>query len=100
MKSIKIISIRIALLGLISFPLSNCERSLSEDVEFARFPSNPEVFIDGFSGGLNYFPFGGSKLDAFTVDTEVQYSGTAAMRFDIPNVGDPAGSICRSYFPR
>ncbi|MCU0369075.1 MAG: hypothetical protein MUF39_09625 [Cyclobacteriaceae bacterium] len=99
MKSIKIISIRIALLGLISFTLSNCERTLSEDVEFARFPANPEVFIDGFSGGLNYFPFGGSKLDAFSVDTNTKYSGTASMRFDVPNVGDPAGAFAGAIFP-
>jgi len=99
MKSIKIISIRIALLGLISFTLSNCERGLSGDAEFARFPSNPEVFIDGFSSGLNYFPFGGSKLDAFSVDINTKYAGTASMRFDVPNVGDPTGAYAGAIFP-
>ncbi len=99
MKSIKIISVRIALLGFISIMLSNCERNLSGDVEFAKFPSNPEVFIDGFSGGLEYFPFGGSKPDAFSVDTDIRYSGTAAMRFDVPNVGDPAGAFAGAIFP-
>lgn len=99
MKSINKISLRIALFGFISFILSNCERSLSGDVDFARFPTTPEVFIDGFSGGLSYFPFQGSKLDAFKVDTDVRYSGTASMRFDVPNVGDPAGAFAGAIFP-
>jgi len=99
MKSIKIITVRIALLGFISIILSNCERNLSGDVEFAKFPSNPQVFIDGFSGGLEYLPFGGSKLDAFSVDTDIRYSGTASMRFDVPNVGDPAGAFAGAIFP-
>ncbi len=99
MKSIKIISLRIALLGFIAFILSNCERNLSGDVEFAKFPSNPQVFIDGFSGGLEYFPFEGSKLDAFSVDTDIKYAGTSSMRFDVPNVGDPEGAFAGAIFP-
>jgi hypothetical protein len=41
----------------------------------ASFPTTPEVFIDGFSAGLNYGAFGGSKVTAFDVDTEVKYKG-------------------------
>jgi hypothetical protein len=76
-----------------------CEREVSDQVEFANFPNTGEVFIDGFSGGLEYFPFDGSKLDAFTVDTDVKYSGEASMRFDVPNVGDPSGSFAGAIFP-
>lgn len=79
--------------------ITSCERGLSDDVEFATFPNNPEVFIDGFSGGLQYFPFGGSKLNAFSVDTETKYSGSSAMRFDVPNVGDPTGAYAGAIFP-
>lgn len=99
MKSINIISIRIALFGFLAFILSNCERNLSDDVRLARFSNNPQVFIDGFSGGLEYRPFAGSKLDAFAVDTETRYSGTASMRFDVPNVGDPSGAFAGAIFP-
>ena len=100
MKNINTNSIKITvLLGLILAIASSCERNLSGDVEFATFPKNPEVFIDGFSGGLQYFPFGGSKLDAFSVDTQVRYSGTASMRFDVPNVGDPGGAFAGAIFP-
>ncbi|MGB0525694.1 MAG: hypothetical protein ACPGJS_22135 [Flammeovirgaceae bacterium] len=78
---------------------SGCERELSSDAELATYPVTPEVFIDGFSSGLEYLPFGGSKLDAFTVDETTFYSGTAAMRFDVPNVGDPDGSFAGAIFP-
>jgi hypothetical protein len=87
------------LLGLIFFINASCEREVSDEVEFATFPNNPEIFIDGFSGGLEYLPFGGSKLDAFSVDDEVKYQGTASMRFDIPNFGDPTGSFAGAIFP-
>ncbi|MFN5168495.1 MAG: Ig-like domain-containing protein [Cyclobacteriaceae bacterium] len=79
--------------------LAGCERGFSDDVQFATYPKNPELFIDGFSGGLDYFPFSGSKPTAFVVDTETRYSGSAAMRFDVPNVGDPAGAYAGAIFP-
>jgi hypothetical protein len=87
------------LLGLISTTFSGCQRNLSDEAGFAKFPNNPAVFIDGFSGGLQYFPFGGSKLNAFTVDTQTRYSGSASMRFDVPNVGDPSGAYAGAIFP-
>ena len=89
----------IFLLGLILIVTVGCERELSDDVEFATFPKTAEVFIDGFSGGLNYFPFSGSKANAFTVDQEVKYKGTASMRFDVPTVGDPNGAYAGAIFP-
>ncbi|MGB5189145.1 carbohydrate-binding protein [Robiginitalea sp.] len=79
--------------------LSACEREVSDEVKFATFPDNPEVFIDGFSGGLEYLPFDGSKLDAFSVDPDVKYAGTTSMRFDVPNFGDPSGSFAGAVFP-
>ncbi|MFT5251436.1 MAG: hypothetical protein ACI87N_000415 [Flavobacteriales bacterium] len=89
----------IILLGLMVSVTVGCERSLSDEVAFAKFPNTAEVFIDGFSGGLNYFPFSGSKENAFTVDKEVKYKGTASMRFDVPRVGDPGGSYSGAIFP-
>jgi hypothetical protein len=87
------------LLGFIFALTSSCERDLSENVEFAAFPKNADVFIDGFSGGLDYFPFAGSKLNAFSVDDEVKYSGEASMRLDVPNFGDPEGAYAGAIFP-
>ena len=77
--------------------ISSCSRD-EDDLVPASFPSNPEVFLDGFTGGLEYCPFAGSKLDAFTVDTETKFEGAAAMRFDIPNEGDPDGSFGGASF--
>ncbi|MCC7466673.1 MAG: hypothetical protein IT261_10400 [Saprospiraceae bacterium] len=69
----------------------SCKREL-EDLEPAEFPNTPEVFIDGFSAGLNYGAFGGSKVTAFDVDTEVKYRGSASMKFSVPDAGDPQGA--------
>lgn len=70
---------------------SACDRELT-NLDPATFPSIAEVFIDDFSAGLDFSAFGGSKLDALSIDNEVVASGTAAMRFDIPAFGDPSGS--------
>lgn len=86
------------LLGFILL-FSNCTRDLSEDAEIAAFPQNGEVYIDGFSAGLEYFPFGDSYFAAFSVDEETKYAGTSAMRFDVPNVGDPDGAYAGAIFP-
>jgi len=99
MKNIKFINLKtIFLLGLILNLLVSCERDISDEVKFATFPKTAEVFIDGFSGGLDYFPFEGSSYGAFTVDQETKYKGSAAMRFDVPNVGDASGSYAGAIF--
>ncbi len=91
MKNSKYINIRfVLLLGLgIAFALS-CERDFSDDVEFATFPPNGDVFIDTFSAGLDYFPFvdGGADPEAFSVDTDEVFEGSASMRFDVPGFGN------------
>ena len=77
-----------------------CERE-SDELRPATYPNTPEIFIDGFSGGLEYAAFGDSKLTAFTVDTEESYEGTigtSSMRFDVPNFGDPEGSYAGGIF--
>lgn len=100
MKNRQFIYLKIALLSGFIFSVAiGCEREVSDDVVFESFPKTAEVFIDGFSGGLEYFPFQGSVLNAFTVDQETKYRGTASMRFDVPNVGDPAGAFAGAIFP-
>jgi hypothetical protein len=79
--------------------ITNCTRDLSEDATIATFPKNGDVFIDGFSTGLEYLPFGGSFLEAFSVDDQTFYAGESAMRLDIPNVGDPNGAFSGAIFP-
>lgn len=76
-----------------------CERSV-DNLEEPGFPENPQVFIDGFSAGLEYYPYEGSKADAFSVDSDNTHnnSSESSMRFDIPNVGDPSGAFAGAIF--
>ena len=100
MKTIRYHYLKFTLLvGLIFVGAVSCDKHDTVGLELATLPTNGEVFIDGFSGGLNYYPFAGSKMDAFSVDTETKYKGTASMRFDVPNVGDPDGAYAGAIFP-
>lgn len=84
--------------GLLSFMMLGCERDL-EELEPATYPVNPEVFIDDFSAGLNYAAFGGSVPTAFDIDKDVTYNNSSsAMRFDVPDAGDPRGAYAGGSF--
>ncbi len=85
-------------LGFVMLISLSCERDLSDNATASGFSKTPEVFIDGFSSGLEYYPYENSKFDAFTVDTETKYSGSASMRFDVPNAGDPDGAYAGAIF--
>lgn len=99
MKNRKFIYLKITLLLLLIFGLTiSCSRDLSADSQYADNPKTAEVFIDGFSAGLSYGAFGNTLVTGFNVDTNVKYKGTASMRFDVPNVGDPAGAYVGGVF--
>lgn len=77
---------------------SSCERAV-DGLEAPKNSTNPEVFINGFSPGLNYAAFGGSVPTAFQVDNEVTYgNSTASMRFEIPDINDPRGAYAGGIF--
>lgn len=95
MKNTRLIKIRRALvLGMVLTLTLACERDLTDDAVLATFGREGEVFTDNFVGmGSDfYLPFGGSKLDAFSVDTEVGYESSASYRVDVPNANDPTGN--------
>jgi len=69
----------------------SCERKVDE-LALATYPTSPEVFTDGFSAGLYYAAYGTSKVTAFSVDKDVKYKGSASMKFEVPDAGDPFGS--------
>ncbi|MEM9528295.1 MAG: Ig-like domain-containing protein, partial [Bacteroidota bacterium] len=87
---------RIFLAGLLLFTLG-CERDL-EELELAPAPTNGDVFIDGFTGGLEYAAFANADVLAFQVDEDVAYAGTASMRFAVPDFEDPAGAFAGGAF--
>lgn len=99
MKNKNIIHLKISfILGLLFFTLSSCERDLSPQAEQATFPKKGDIFMDGFTGGLDYFPFADSYFEAFSVDTQNSYKGRASMRFDVPNEGNPNGGYAGAIF--
>ena len=58
--------------------------------------TNPELFIDGFSAGLDYAAWG--KVTNFSLDYNEKQSGTASMKFDVPNANDPFGTTAGGVF--
>jgi hypothetical protein len=82
------------LLGLVFGMTTNCERDLSDEAGIAGFSTEGNIFIDNFVGmGSDfYFPFLGSKLDAFSVDQNEGYESSASYRVDVPNDNDPEGN--------
>ncbi|WP_201288842.1 Ig-like domain-containing protein [Polaribacter septentrionalilitoris] len=87
-------------LGLILLTASSCDREISDEAVLATFSSTADVFIDSPVGlGSNfYFPYGGSKPTAWSVDEKEAYEGTASMRFDVPNGDDPNGNFAGAIF--
>ena len=101
MKNRKINYLRNSLLfGLIILINISCERDLSDEAVVATYPKTAEVFTDApvAMGSDFYFPYGGSKPTAWSVDSQVSYRGTASMRFDVPNANDPGGNYAGAIF--
>ncbi|MBK8548632.1 MAG: Ig-like domain-containing protein [Saprospiraceae bacterium] len=89
---------RIFFAGALSIFVMACERDVT-DLGTPNYPANPEVFIDGFSGGLNYAAFGGSVPTAFQIDNkETHNSSSASMRFEVPDANDPRGAYAGGTF--
>jgi hypothetical protein len=88
------------LLAIVLLFSVNCERDLSDDAELSTYPKTAEIFIDTpvAMGSNFYFPYGGSKPTAWSVDSDVSYKGTASMRFDVPNANDPEGNYAGAIF--
>jgi len=100
MKFLELKSTQLTILAglLLMFFAQGCERTV-DSLEEPEFPANPDVFIDGFSAGLEYYPYEDSRMDAFSVDDDDTHGNTAAsMRLDVPNEGDPAGSYAGAIF--
>ena len=89
----------LCLIGMLLLFNSCRKRDISDDAILATYSKNGEVFIDGFSAGLEYLPFADSYFEAFSVDEDTKYEGTASMRFDVPNEGNTNGSYAGAIFP-
>ena len=101
MKNIKFMYSKIILLsGLFFVVMMSCERDFSDQIEFAHLSKSGEIFTDSPIGlGSDfYFPYLGSKADAWTVDENEGYESAASMRFDVPNADDPEGNYAGAIF--
>jgi hypothetical protein len=88
------------LLSLFLVTNVSCERDLSDDAQLSTYPKTAEIFIEDVIGmGTDfYFPYGGSKPTAWSVDRTQGYNSSASMRFDVPNANDPEGSYAGAIF--
>ncbi len=75
-----------------------CERSL-DHLEPVQLSTDPVVFDDALSPGVDFQAFLGSKLDALSVDTAERHGGSASLRVVIPAAGDPSGAWSGGAFP-
>ncbi len=77
--------------------LAGCARDLAE-LDEASFPAEAEVFGDDFGPGVQYSAFGGSKVDALSIERDQVHRGTAALKFTVPSPNDPAGGYAGGAF--
>ena len=77
----------------------SCKRDV-DSLGSPKLSHDPEVFIDGFSSGLNYAAFSNSVVTAFTVDkTNTYNNSTASMKIEVPDINDPRGAYAGgTYF--
>jgi hypothetical protein len=86
-----------SLLALVGAVLAAaCGRDL-DTLEPAAFPTLSSVFSDGFDQ-VSFAAFGGSKLDAVSVDAQNTFRGAAALRVTVPAVGDASGGYAGGAF--
>lgn len=88
------------LFGLVFMTFLSCERDLSDEATDATFSKTGAIFLDApvEMGSNFYFPYGGSRPDAWSIDNQVSYKGSASMRFDVPNANDPEGTYAGAIF--
>ncbi|SHG66118.1 glycosyl hydrolase family 16 [Winogradskyella jejuensis] len=80
-----------------------CERGLSEEVEFASFPNNGDIFTDAPVGLTDEFfisfdPAAGANTEGFGTDDNVAFEGRSSIRIDVPSPNDPNGNFIGGIF--
>ncbi len=75
--------------------IASCERSIDTDV-LATAPQIADVFVDGFSAGLEFQAWGNPQN--LTTDTDNKYGGTTSLRISVPEPGDFLGSWAGGTF--
>lgn len=86
-----------ALLGALCAVIG-CSRDSTTSTEPAPFPTGAGVFADGFDTGVEWQAFGGSKLDAMSIDLTTHYRGTASLKVVVPAAGNLTGTYAGGAF--
>jgi hypothetical protein len=92
--------IHLATVGaLVALAAGGCSRDTA-GLPPAGASTNPIVFDDDFSEGLDFQAFMWSDTDALSMDTDVAYRGTTSLRVDVPGPGAFAGGAFVTYAGR
>ena len=86
-----------AAVAAILLGVTGCERDVT-GLDPAPYPSGGDVFLDGFSPGLDFQAFGDSKVDALDIDFLDSYAGTQSIKITVPDAGDPSGGYAGGAF--
>ncbi|WP_396591937.1 glycosyl hydrolase family 16 [Allomuricauda sp. R78024] len=104
MKNIRNIHLRfIVLFSLGIAVFTSCERDFSDDVQFATFSSNGDIFTDAPVGLTDEFfdsfdPNEGANPEGFGTDDNVAFEGSSSIRIDVPAPDDPDGGFIGGIF--
>ena len=88
--------ILVAVLGLLLISLVvGCSERDTSGLDVVPINTNPVVFDDDFSDGLDFLSFDpadGADTGALSLDNTESYEGTFSLKITIPGPGDPDGS--------
>ena len=90
-------AIRRAFLAALLLPVAACDRS-STIVEPAEPPVTADIFTDALAKNVDFQAFGGSKLDAVSVDQTTKQVGTSSLKIIVPGPNDPSGGYAGGAF--
>ncbi|MEO1011037.1 MAG: carbohydrate-binding protein [Bacteroidota bacterium] len=87
---------KLLFLGLGMVGVLSCERDFSDEVQFATFSVNGEIYTDDPVGLTDEFfesfdPEEGYDTDAFDTTSDEAYEGSASIRIDVPSADNPNG---------
>lgn len=60
--------------------------------------TDPVIFTDDFGSAVEFQAFGGSKVDALSIDNAEKHGGTAALKISVPARGDASGTYAGGAF--
>ena len=78
-------------------PLAACGRDETL-LEPAVPPVTAEIFADAFAKNVDFQAFGGSKLDAVSVDQSTKQVGTSSLKIIVPGPNDATGGYAGGAF--